>query len=304
MNGKTVLVTGANRGVGFVTASRLATMGAEVLLVCRNAQRGSIARDAIAKVASGPAPTLLLADLSSQASIRKLASEVRAKWNRLDVLLNNAGAMFACRELTVDGIEKTFASNHLSAFLLTNLLLDLVLNAPEGRIVTVASEDHWAALDFNNLQGERRYGFFNAYRRSKLANIMFTYELARRLKDSNATANCVSPGPTRTGFGDEMRGLPGLFPRLIKRIPFLLASPEKGAQTLIYATSALELAGISGRFYLRGGEHRTRKITYDTELAARLWAASEELVGFKAPQQTSGESVARSTFGKLSEQTQ
>ncbi len=193
--------------------------------------------------------------------------------------LNNASAMFARRELTVDGIEKTFATNHLSAFLLTNLLLDRVVDAPEGRIVTVASEDHWAALDFNNLQGERRYGFFNAYRRSKLANIMFTYELARRLRDARVTANCVSPGPTRTGFGDEMLGLPGLFPRFIKRIPFLLASLEKGAQTLIYAASAPELTGISARFYLRGRERRTRKVAYDTDLAARLWAASEKLVG-------------------------
>lgn len=304
MIGKTVLVTGANRGVGFVAASKLAMMGAEVVMVCRDAQRGSIAREAIAKVASGPPPAVLLADLSSQASIRALASKVRAKWNRIDVLLNNASAMFARRELTVDGIEKTLATNHLSAFLLTNLLLDLVLNGPEGRIVIVASEDHWAALDFSNLQGERRYGFFNAYRRSKLSNIMFTYELARRLRGTRATANCVSPGPTRTGFGDEMRGLPGLFPRFIKRIPLLLASPEKGARTLIYSASAPELAGISGRFYLRGREHRTRKITYDTELAARLWAVSEELVGLKTPKRMPGEAMARSTLEKLSEQAQ
>ena len=296
MKGKIVLITGANRGVGYFTASELALLGAEVVMVCRDPLRGSIARDAIAKVASGAPPALLLADLSSQASIRLLAKEVRTKWNRIDVLLNNASAMFARRELTIDGIEKTLATNHLTSFLLTNLLLDLLLNAPQGRVVTVASEDHWAALDFNNLQGGRRYGFFNAYRRSKLANIMITYELARRLRGAKATANCVSPGPTRTGFGDEMRGLPGLFPRFIKRIPFLLVPPEKGARTSIYAASAPELAGISGRFYLRGRERRTRKITYNPDLAARLWTVSEKLVGLETPQEMSAESPAPSTF--------
>src|SRR5579859_1049749 len=217
MDGKVVLITGANSGVGFATARQLAELGAVVIMVCRDPGRGSAARNAVAQVATGPEPTLLLADLSSQAAVYALSDEVHARFARIDVLLNNAGAIFARRELTADGIEKTFAVNHLAPFLLTNLLLDLVRASPAGRIVTVASESHSGRLDFDNLQGERRYSFLAAYNRSKLGNILFTYELARRLAGTGVTANCLSPGPTMTRFGDEMRGLPALFPLLMKR---------------------------------------------------------------------------------------
>jgi retinol dehydrogenase-14 len=277
MEGKIVLITGANSGVGLALARHLAVEGAEIVLVCRSAGRGTVAREDIGRLATGAAPTLCVADLSSQEAIRILGREIHARVSRVDVLINNAGGIFASRELSVDGIEKTWATNHLAPFLLTNLLLDLVRAAPAGRIVTVASESHSGALDFDNLQSERQYNFFAAYNRSKLANILFTYELARRLAAGTVTANCVSPGPTVTRFGDEMRGLPGLFPRLMKRIPFLFGSPEQGARTPIYAASAPELAGVSGRFFLRGHERRTRPITYDTDVAARLWTVSEEL---------------------------
>lgn len=279
MDGKVVLITGANSGVGLAAARGLAERGAAVVMVCRDRGRGRAARDDVARVATGPPPTLLLADLSSQAAIHILADEVHARFTRIDVLLNNAGAIFARRELTADGIEKTFAVNHLAPFLLTNLLLDLVRAAPAGRIITVASESHSGRLDFDNLQGERQYNFFGAYNRSKLGNILFTYELARRLEGTGITANCLSPGPTVTRFGDEMRGLPGLFPRLMKRIPFLLVRPEKGARTSIYVASAPELANISGRFFLRGRARRTRPITYNADMAARLWSVSERLCG-------------------------
>jgi NAD(P)-dependent dehydrogenase (short-subunit alcohol dehydrogenase family) len=220
-----------------------------------------------------------VADLSSQAAIHALANEVRARFRRIDVLINNAGAMFARRELTADGIERTFAVNHLAPFLLTTLVLDLVHAAPAGRIVTVASESHSGTLDFANLQGERQYNFFEAYNRSKLANILFTYELARRLDGTGVTANCLSPGPTMTRFGDNMSGLPGLFPRLMKRIPFLFVSPEQGARTSIYVASAPDLAGISGHFFLRCRARRTKPITYNAAVAARLWSVSEQLCG-------------------------
>jgi NAD(P)-dependent dehydrogenase (short-subunit alcohol dehydrogenase family) len=258
---------------------QLARRGAAIAMVCRDRNRGNAARAEIAKVASGPAPTLLLADLSSQASIRSLAAQVRARFPRVDVLINNAGAMFALRELTTDGVEKTFGINHLAPFLLTNLLLDLVKAAPTGRIITVASESHSGTLDFDNLQGERKYNFFAAYNRSKLGNILFTYELARRLRSAGVPVNCMSPGPTKTEFGSNMSGLPGLFPKFMKKIPLLMRSPEKGAETLVHLASSTALAGVTGRFFSQGRETRTKKITYNNDVAARLWNVSDDLCG-------------------------
>jgi NAD(P)-dependent dehydrogenase (short-subunit alcohol dehydrogenase family) len=277
MAGKVVLITGANSGVGLATAYGLAERGATVVMVSRDPARGAAARDEVAQVATGPTPVLLLADHSSQAAIHALAKEVRARFARIDVLVNNAGAIFAQRELTVDGIEQTFAVNHLAPFLLTNLLLDLVKAAPAGRIVTVASEVHSGKIDFENLQGERHYNFFKAYGLSKLENILFTYELARRLEGTSTTANCVSPGATRTRFGDNLRGLPRLMPLVMKRIPLLFGSPENGARTSIYVASSPELAGVSGRFYLRCRERRTKPLTYNAEVAAQPWSVSEKL---------------------------
>ena len=246
-------------------------------MVCRDPERGRSAMNRIAQVATGPAPTLLIADLSSQDATRALADEVRSRFSRIDVLINNAGAIFARRELSVDGIEKTFAVNHLAPFLLTRLLFDLVRAAPAGRVIMVASEIHGGSLDFNNLQGERHYNFLGAYIRSKLENILFTYELARRAKRTGVTVNCLSPGPTATRFGANLDGLPGLFPRVLKRIPFLFIAPEKGARTSVYLASSAEVAGISGRFFFKSRETRTKPITYDMAVARHLWEISEEL---------------------------
>jgi NAD(P)-dependent dehydrogenase (short-subunit alcohol dehydrogenase family) len=210
MRGKTVLITGANSGIGFVTARELAKMGACILMVCRDTNRGATARAAVAQVATGAAPTLLLADMSSQQSVRALAHDVRARFPKIDVLINNAGGIFAERGFTTDGIERTFATNHLGPFLLTNLVLDLVRAGTGGRIINVASESYSSRLDFDNLEGEKSYGFLSAYFRSKLENIIFSFDLARRLKDFGVTVNCMSPGPTSTRFGDNMTGLAGL----------------------------------------------------------------------------------------------
>jgi hypothetical protein len=200
------------------------------------------------------------------------------------VLINNAGAMFARRELTVDGFEKTFAINHLAPFLLTNLLLDLLLTAPAGRIIMVASESHSRTLPFDNLQGERDYNFFRAYAISKLCNILFTHGLARLLEGTHTTVNSMSPGPTKTQFGSDMTGLPGLFPKFMKMIPFLFGSPEKGAATLVHLASASSVGGVTGKFFVRGHERRTKKITYDRAVAERLWRVSQELcAGVAAP---------------------
>ncbi|HSP17670.1 MAG TPA: SDR family oxidoreductase [Thermoanaerobaculia bacterium] len=274
---KVVVITGASAGVGLATAGQLAELGAQVAIVCRDPARGEPACQRIAARGSGEKPALFLADLSLQADIRALAAKIRSRFPRIDVLINNAGAMFARRELTVDGIEKTFAINHLAPFLLTNLLLDAV--APGGRIVIVTSESHSGSLDFENLQGERTYNFFAAYNRSKLGNILFANELARRTAGSVITVNSTSPGPTRTTFGDGMQGLPGLFPRFMKRIPFLMATPEEGARTPVYVASSPELDGVSGRFFLRLRERRSKPITYDPEVAARLWSVSARLCG-------------------------
>lgn len=283
---KNILVTWANSGLGFASACALAKLGATIIMVCRNESRGITARDKIARVARGAPPVSLIADLSSQAAVRNLTQEVRARFQRIDVLINNAGAIFAYRELTVDGIEKTLAVNHLAPFLLANLLLDLVLAAPAGRIVTVVADPFISTLDFDNLQSEKGHKFLAAYFRSKLANILFTYELARRLEGTSVTANCASPGPTLTRFGDNLQGGPALFHPILaplKRIPFLFYSAEKGAETQIYLASSPEVAKLSGRYFFRGREKSTKAITHDRELAARLWKVSEELCARTAP---------------------
>ncbi len=276
---RVVVITGANRGVGHACARQLAQSGAAIVMVCRDRENSTLARNAIAASATGPRPVVFIGDLSSQASIHSVAGEIRARFSRIDVLIHNAGAMFSQRELTVDGIEKTFAINHLAPFLLTSLLLELLHAAPQGRIVTVGSESYSSTLDFRNLQGEKKYNFFRAYASSKLCNILFTRELARRLGDSAVTANCGSPGPTRTGFGDNMTGLPALFPRIVKRIPFLLGTPEEGAMRIAQLASSAELSGVTGKFFLRGREASPRSISDDPVVAARLWNVSEELTG-------------------------
>jgi retinol dehydrogenase 14 len=278
MHGKIVLVTGANSGVGFAAAAELAAAGAEIAMVCRDRRRGEEAHARIADIARGATPQLLIADLSSQAEIRGLALEIGARFDHIDVLLNNAGGVFAKRELTLDGVEKTFATNHLGPFLLTNLLLDWVCAAPAGRVVTVATEVYGKKLAFDNLQGEQHYQFFKAYQQSKLANIMFAFELARRLRPTNVTSNAVSPGPSKTSFGNNITGPVGILLRAMKRMP-IFGSPEKGARTLIYASADNALASETGRFYFKSHAIETKAITHDLDVAARLWSTSEELCG-------------------------
>jgi retinol dehydrogenase 14 len=279
MNGKTVLITGANSGIGFATAAALAAKGASIIMVCRDGGRGGAAREKIAAMATGAPPMMLVADLSVQAAIRDLAPAVRARYVAIDVLINNAGAVYARRELTVDGIEKTFATNHLAPFLLTHLLLDQLKAAPAARVVNVASALHNARPDFlDDLQGERRYQFLSAYRLSKLGVILFTYELARRLEGTGITVNCLEPGPSRTCFGDNMTGMASLFPRLMKRLPFF-HSAEVGAETVIFAAASPTLDGVTGAYLTKSKPACSKPITYDREIALRHWAISEALTG-------------------------
>jgi NAD(P)-dependent dehydrogenase (short-subunit alcohol dehydrogenase family) len=277
MIGKIVLVTGASSGIGLETSRHLAGLGAHVVMVCRDPERGGAAQQQVADAATGSMPDMLLADLSSQAAIHGLAGEVRERYSRIDVLINNAGAVFDRRELTVDGIERTFATNHLAAFLLTRLVFDLVDAADAGRVITVASEIHSGSLDFDNLQGEKRYNFLQAYKQSKLENILFTYELARRAVNSNVTANVLSPGPAATGFGDDMHGVPRLFSLMMKHIPYLFGSPLRAAQTSVFLASSADVANVTGRFFMNSHEIASKPISYNTDAAKRLWNISEQL---------------------------
>jgi NAD(P)-dependent dehydrogenase (short-subunit alcohol dehydrogenase family) len=277
MRDKTVLVTGASSGTGLAMAMGLAKLGASVLMVSRDPARARAARDEVASVATGELPRVLLADLASQAEVRRLAAEVRAATPKLDVLINNAGAAFRERQLTADGIERTLATNHLAPFLLTTLLLDRVQAATAGRIVTVTASLHSRAIDFENLQLERGYGTLRAYALSKACNILFTYELARRLEGTRVTANCFCPGPTETGFGRTAGGVMAVL-QWVVGVLGILHSAEVGGRTGVYLASAPGAERITGAYFAHTGKPaKSRPVTYDQDVARRLWSASEAL---------------------------
>src|SRR5579864_7326329 len=278
---KIVVITGANAGIGFATALGLAKQGATIVLVCRNSDRGNIAMKAFAEVAAAT-PRLFIADLSSQASIRELSTSLHEQLPRIDVLINNVGAAFAKREYTVDGIERTFAINHLAPFLLTNLILDLIHQAPEGRIVnlTAGIPGFLIAADFlENLQGEKTYSQFSAYRLSKVGNMLFTYELARRLHGTGITVNCVHPGPVATQFTKKAGGTLARMARVLRPV---MKSPEAGARTPIYLATAPEVAGITGGYFVNCKPKRTAAITYDRAIAEKHWEISERLTSLNS----------------------
>ena len=268
------LITGATSGIGREAAKALAGLGATVLLSGRDRGRGEATVTEIRQ--RGGKAEFVAADFSSLKSVRELAAEVRGRHGRLDVLLNNAGSVNAERRLTADGIEQTFAVNHLATFLLTEELRDLLVASAPARVVTVSSEAHrmLKKLDFDNLQGERRYKPFLAYAVSKLANVLFTYELDRRLAGSGVTANCVHPGVVRTGIWGSSRGIIRLLTRLAQ--PFML-SAERGARPLIKLASDPALAAVSGHYFSKENDLRSSPVSYDTRVAARLWEISAEL---------------------------
>jgi retinol dehydrogenase-14 len=279
MGGRVVLITGGTSGIGKAAATALAAMGAEVVVTGRSRERGEAAVEEISRVSGNEGVSLLLADLSVQAEVRRLAKEFGRTHDRLDVLVNNAGAVFAKREETVDGFERTFALNHLAPFLLTNLLLGLLKESAPSRIVTVSSEARRGAkIDFEDLQSERRYRGFPVYGMTKLANILFTYELAERLRGTGVTANCVHPGPVNTNFGMNNRGLMVLFIRAFK--PFM-RTPEQGADTLIYLASSPEVGETSGRYFSDRKVISSLEEPHDVSAQKRLWEESEELTNLK-----------------------
>jgi retinol dehydrogenase 14 len=279
MGGKTVLITGGTSGIGKATAVALAAMGANVVVVGRNQERGEAAVGEIRARSHSESVELMLADLSVQAEVRGLAEEFQGRHDRLDVLVNNAGLVQSKRTETADGIETTLAINHLAPFLLTNLLLGRLEKSAPSRVITVSSEaQRWGTMNFEDMQSRRKYRGFPVYGMTKLANIMFTYELAERLNGTGVSANCVHPGSVSTNFGQNNRGPMALFFRTFK--PFM-RSPEQGADTLVWLASSPEVDGISGKYFSDRKEIEAKKVAYERAARRRLWEISEELTGLK-----------------------
>jgi NAD(P)-dependent dehydrogenase (short-subunit alcohol dehydrogenase family) len=278
MRGKVVLVTGATRGIGQETAKALAAMGATVVAVGRSAERGAATMSAIQSKVSGAKVDFLCADLSSQGAIRQLSDEFKRRYQRLDVLVNNAGGIFMRRRESVDGIEYTWALNHLSYFLLTNLLLDVLKDSAPTRVVNVSSDAHTLVNGIHFKDPEFKRGLFNpqrAYGQSKLANILFTRELAKRLQGTGVTANAVHPGFVATGF---LRNNGFLFNILMMLARPVARSVEKGAETVIYLASSPEVEGVSGKYFYDKRPTQTSGAGYDEDAGRQLWELSEEQI--------------------------
>ncbi|MBE2197131.1 MAG: SDR family oxidoreductase [Anaerolinea sp.] len=274
---KICLVTGANAGIGKETALALAQMGAVVVMVARSPERGMAALDEVRRRSGSQRVELLSADLSSQASIRQLAADFSAKYDRLHVLVNNAGAVFMQRQESVDGQEMTFALNHLGYFLFTNLLLDVLKASAPARIINVSSGAHQGGrINFNDLQLQQSYSGFGAYSTSKLANVLFTYELARRLDGSGVTANCLHPGFVRSEFAKNNGRLARLSMLLLRP---LTISPAQGAETSIYLASSPDVTDVTGRYFVKKKAVKSSAASYDTAVARQLWDASATLTG-------------------------
>ena len=268
MKGKTVFITGSTDGIGKATALELARMGATVILHGRNPGRCHIVLAEVQRASKNVAPGCFAADLSSMKEVRKLAEDVRGSYERLDVLINNAGVFMTQRRLTEDGFETTFAVNHLAPFLLTHLLLDLLASSAPARIINISSVAHQRAhLDLDNLQGEKKFTGYGAYALSKLANILFTYELAERLQGTGVTVNSLHPGVINTkllreGFG----GMSG-------------APLKEGAATAVYLASAADVGATTGRYFVKKKEEVSSPVTHDGALRKTFWTVSERLCG-------------------------
>ncbi len=279
MIGKTCLVTGANSGIGLEIARGLAARGARVLMVARDADRGEAARVEVAESTGSDSVELLLCDLSSQRQVRELAVEVLDRCGELHVLVNNAGLTLGERILTEDGIETTFAVNHLAPFLLTELLRERLVASAPARVVTVASDAHRGSkIDFDDPSGGRKFSAWGAYGQSKLANILFTTELAQRLEGTGVTATCLHPGVVRTGFG---RQGPAFIRFFLKVGGFFLLTPGRGADTGVWLASSSEVEGASGGYYAKRRMATLSRAASDPESARRLWRLSERLTGLQ-----------------------
>ncbi|MGB7211355.1 MAG: SDR family oxidoreductase [Gemmatimonadales bacterium] len=276
LSGKTVLVTGATSGIGKITALELARMGARVLVHGRNPAKIEATVSEL-RAATGGEVEGLIADLSSLAEVRRLAADVRARTDRLDVLVNNAGGATAKRTLSPDGIEMTLAVNHLAPFLLTDLLLDLLRTSAPARIVNVASEAHRVGMfDFDDLQSERRYRSFKVYGHTKMQNILFTYALARRLAGSGVTVTAVHPGAVDTGIWNAAKGPLRVVVRVMQ---WFMITPERGAAPLVRLASAPDVAGVTGVYFDRFKPKASADPSNDPAVQERLWDVSARLTG-------------------------
>jgi retinol dehydrogenase-12 len=277
MQGKTVLVTGATDGIGKVTARGLLELGASLLILGRHAEKTARVADELAAATGRPRPLTFIADLSQPKQVKRVAGEILGRLAILDILINNAGAFFAKREQNVEGMEMTFALNHLNYFLLTHHLLPLLKKSPQGRIVNVASEAHrGVALDFGNLQGEQSYHGWRAYQRSKLANILFTAELAERLQGTKVTTNSLHPGFVASNFGHNNRGwLANIF-KISQKL--FAINEEKGAQTSIHVASAPELAQTTGLYFSDRRAKVPSSAAQDRQARKKLWDVSEKIL--------------------------
>ena len=277
MAGKVVLITGGTGGIGKATAIGLAAIGARVGITGRDLARAEQAAADIRSASENPAVDAFAADMTSQAEVRRLAAAVLDAYPRLHVLINNVGGFWAHQHPTVDGLERTFALNHLAPFLLTNLLLDRLKASAPARVVTVSSgAQSMGRIDFDDLQGALNYSGQRAYNQSKLANIMFTNELARRLDGAGVTATSVHPGVVRTNFGAEDQAW--FFTIISRVVRPLLKTPAQGAQTPIYLASSPDMDGISGQFFVNRKPKTANKVANDTDMTARLWRVSTDLV--------------------------
>jgi NAD(P)-dependent dehydrogenase (short-subunit alcohol dehydrogenase family) len=279
LKGKTIIITGGTDGIGLACARELARMQAELIILSRSESKCDRVAAQLRAETGNPDIHYLVSDLSSQASIHRAAEAFKARWNRLDVLVNNAGAAFLRRKLSADGIEMTFALNHLSYFLLTNLLLDQLKASPSARVVNVSSNAQYQGkIRFHDLQLERGYRVMKAYSQSKLANMLFTFEIARRLEGTGVTVNALHPGLVRTKIGRNNGFLARAF------LPFVFwaaLTPEEGARTMVYLAASPEVEWVTGRFYIKQKEARGASAAYDTDAARRLWEISAQLTGLE-----------------------
>jgi NAD(P)-dependent dehydrogenase (short-subunit alcohol dehydrogenase family) len=279
IDGKICLVTGATSGIGVVTARELARLGGTVIVVGRNRKKCLAEVQRLRRACGERSADFILADLSSQSDIRRVAQEFKDRYNHLDVLVNNAGANFMKRELSVDGLEMTLALNHLAYFLLTNLLLDFLKASKSARIVNVSSSAHSTGkINFDDLQGEKHYDRLEAYAQSKLANLLFTYALARRLSGSQVTVNSLHPGAVATNLGSNNGWLKIKLRNLLRR-EYL--SPKEGARTSIYLATSPEVEGITGRYFYESQEIHSSEASYNLPDGEKLWRVSEVLTGIR-----------------------
>ena len=280
MQGKTIVITGATSGIGQVAAEELAGMGARLVLVARDKGRAAATLERLKARRQETAHRVHYADLSRLAEVRRVAADIAAAEPRIDLLLNNAGALFGTRNVTEDGLELTFATNHMAYFLLTLGLRERLVSSAPARIVNTASGAHRGAqLDFSDLQTSRGYAGFGAYQRSKLCNILFTRELARRLAGTGVTANCFHPGFVATRFGDQSGGLGALAIRLAK---IMALSPADGAKTLVHLAASPEVEAVTGAYFYRLQPAVPSAAAQDDEAARRLWTESEKLAGLSS----------------------